>query len=73
MEEKWSNPPLWPQRLLRYLCSEKHFEILQGDLLELYEYRLQAKGTRMAKLHFIKDTFAEYNPDRSFDGTFFRR
>lgn len=62
MSRNWSNPPQWPQRLLKWLCSEEHFEILQGDLLELYEHRLKNKGKRKAHLHFIKDTFDMVRP-----------
>jgi len=62
MSRNWSNPPRWPQRLLQWLCSEEHFEILQGDLFELYEYRLIKKGKTKAKLHFIKDSFDMLRP-----------
>ncbi len=62
MSRNWSNPPQWPQRLLKWLCSEEHFEILQGDLFELYEYRLLKKGKAKAKLHFIKDTLDMIRP-----------
>lgn len=62
MKEEWSNPPKWPDRILKSLCAEEHFEILQGDLLELYEHRLQNKGKQKARLHYIKDTFDMLRP-----------
>lgn len=62
MKEEWSNPPKWADRMLGWFCSEEHFEILQGDLHELYEYRLEQKGKLMAKLHYIKDAFDMLRP-----------
>lgn len=62
MKEEWSDPPKWPNRILRWFCTEEHLDILQGDLLELYEYRLQDKGKRKARLHYIKDSFDMLRP-----------
>ncbi|GAB5526413.1 MAG: ABC transporter permease [Roseivirga sp.] len=62
MKEEWSNPPKWPGRMLGWFCSEEHLEILQGDLYELYEYRLEHKGKFLARLHYIKDAFDMLRP-----------
>lgn len=62
MEEEWSNPPKWADRMLQWFCSEEHLEILQGDLYELYEYRLEQKGKVRAQLHYIKDAFDMLRP-----------
>lgn len=48
--------------MLGWFCSEEHLEILQGDLHELYEYRLEQKGKLIAKLHYIKDAFDMLRP-----------
>ena len=55
-------PPGWPLRLLEGLCSDKHLEILLGDLEELYEYRYEQKGKRWARFHFIKDALGMLRP-----------
>ncbi len=62
MKEEWSHPPKWPDRILKWFCSEEHLEILQGDLQELYEYRLATKGRRKARLYYIKDSFDMLRP-----------
>ncbi len=56
------NPPRWADRMLEWFCSEEHLEILQGDLHELYEYRLEQKGKYRARLHYIKDAFDMLRP-----------
>ncbi len=40
----------WPLVLLRWLVGEDQSEILEGDVLELYEERKQQKGPRVAAL-----------------------
>ena len=62
MEEEWSNPPKWAERMLSWFCSEKHLDILLGDLYELYEYRLETKGKFWARLHYTKDAFDMLRP-----------
>ncbi len=55
-------PPRWADRMLEWLCSEEHLEILQGDLHELYEYRVEQKGKHLANLHYVKDAFDMLRP-----------
>lgn len=62
MEEEWSSPPKWAERMLSWFCSEKHLDILLGDLYELYEYRLETKGKFWARLHYAKDAFDMLRP-----------
>lgn len=62
MKENWSDPPKWPNRILKWFCSEEHLDVLEGDLLELYEYRFEKKGKRKARLHYIKDSFDMLRP-----------
>ena len=56
------HPPRWTSRLLKWFCSEEHVEILQGDLDELYEHRLEQKGKVRARMHYFKDTLDMLRP-----------
>lgn len=62
MKEEGSSPPKWADRMLGWFCSEEHLEILQGDLYELYEYRLEERGEFLARLHYVKDAFDMLRP-----------
>lgn len=55
MKQQEHQPPKWADRLLEWFCKEEHLEILQGDLYELFQYRLEKYGQRKANLHYIKD------------------
>lgn len=55
-------PPKWADRLLEWFCSEEQIEILQGDLHELYGWRLAEKGIWLAKLFYIKDVLDMLRP-----------
>jgi putative ABC transport system permease protein len=55
-------PPRWPDRFLRWYCSEKVLETLQGDLYELYQKRLAEKGKLIADLKFVLDVLSACRP-----------
>ncbi|MCE7993516.1 MAG: FtsX-like permease family protein [Roseivirga sp.] len=55
-------PPKWADRFLEWFCSEEQIEILQGDLYELYEWRIAEKGIWRAKLCYIKDVLDMLRP-----------
>ncbi len=48
--------------MIQWLCAEEHIEILLGDLYELFEYRVEAKGRVRARLLYIKDAFDMLRP-----------
>lgn len=46
--------PKWPDKLMAFLCSDEHLEILRGDVRELYEERLQSQKKKwIADLFYI--------------------
>ncbi|MCE7993517.1 MAG: FtsX-like permease family protein [Roseivirga sp.] len=55
-------PPKWADRLLEWFCSEEQIEILQGDLHELFEWRVEEMGIWLARLHYIKDVVDMLRP-----------
>jgi ABC-type antimicrobial peptide transport system permease subunit len=55
-------PPRWADRLLESFCSEDQLEILQGDIHELYAYRLTKMSRFNANLHYIKDVLDMLRP-----------
>ncbi|SNS70752.1 putative ABC transport system permease protein [Ekhidna lutea] len=57
-----SNPPKLAQKILRWFCSEKVLEFLQGDLEELYHLRLERNGRLKAALHYFLDVFSAVRP-----------
>ncbi len=48
-------PPKLFLRFFRWYCHPKLIDYIEGDLLEVYERRLEKSGKRNADLHFIKD------------------
>ncbi|HZY81342.1 MAG TPA: ABC transporter permease [Cyclobacteriaceae bacterium] len=56
------NPPRWPDRFLRWFCSEEVLETLQGDLYELYGKRLAKSGKFIADLFFMFDVISACRP-----------
>ena len=56
------HPPRWANRLLKWFCSDEQIEILQGDLYELYEWRLTEKGRFIARLCYAKDVLDMLRP-----------
>src|SRR5215510_15102251 len=55
-------PPRWADRLLELFCSEDQLEIIQGDIHELYAYRLTKMSRFRADLHYIKDVLDMLRP-----------
>lgn len=47
------NPPKWADRFLNWYCHPELLEEIQGDLHELYHYRVGRFGKRYAKLIFM--------------------
>lgn len=50
-----SNPPRLASWLLRWQCVPTQLEALEGDLLELYERRLRARGPGHANARYWRD------------------
>lgn len=48
-------PPPFGTRLLRWIYDDALFEEIHGDLLELYETRLESSGRVAASVHYMKD------------------
>ena len=59
---KDQDPPRWPDRFLRWFCSEDVLETLQGDLYELYRKRLAKRGKFIADLFFTFDVISACRP-----------
>jgi putative ABC transport system permease protein len=55
-------PPRWADRFLEWFCTEKQLEILQGDIHELFAYRLKKYGRFRAQLLYIKDVLDYLRP-----------
>jgi len=49
------NPPQWADRFLMFFCNPKLLEQLQGDVYELFYWRLDEKGYKKAKWSFVWD------------------
>ncbi|MBT1701336.1 hypothetical protein KK083_30870 [Fulvivirgaceae bacterium PWU4] len=47
------DPPKWADGFLRWYCHPELLEDIQGDLYELYCYRLQRYGRRYADVKFV--------------------
>lgn len=55
-------PPFWADKFLEWFCSSDQIEILQGDLHELFAWRVSKKGPVMARLFYIKDVLDMLRP-----------
>lgn len=53
--KKVQSPPRWADRLLEFYCNPKLLEQIQGDVHELYYWRLHEKGEKHAKKAFWWD------------------
>ncbi|MDN5203753.1 ABC transporter permease [Fulvivirgaceae bacterium BMA10] len=49
------NPPKWADRFLNWYCRKDLLEEIQGDVHELFFYRLEHNGYRVAKTRFVWD------------------
>ncbi len=55
MSSNSNRPPKWADRFLALFCNPKLLEQLQGDVHELFYWRLEDKGFRRAKWSFVWD------------------
>lgn len=55
-------PPKWPDRFLEWFCDPELFEYIQGDIYEIFEERLEKKGSRYASWAFCWDVFRFFRP-----------
>ncbi|MBO3697809.1 ABC transporter permease [Roseivirga sp. E12] len=55
MNSKEPQPPKWADRFLSWYCNPKLLEQIQGDVHELFYWRLEEKGPRKAKRSFAWD------------------
>jgi ABC-type antimicrobial peptide transport system permease subunit len=53
--ENISSPPKWADRFLEWYCNPKILEQIQGDVHELYHWRVEKKGNKNANTAFIWD------------------
>lgn len=56
------HPPKWADQFLRWYCRPELTEDLQGDLYEMFDRNVQAKGVKRAKLIYIIDVFKFFRP-----------
>ncbi|MEL6853391.1 MAG: ABC transporter permease, partial [Bacteroidota bacterium] len=54
-------PPRWASRFLHWFCKPEELDILEGDLLELFDKRLE-QGKQHARLHYVRDVFSLFRP-----------
>ena len=57
------DPPKWPDRILKWFCSEYYYDEVQGDLHEWFYLRVEEQGFRKAKLLYPLDVIRYF---RSF-------
>ncbi len=62
MAESEIKPPRIADRILRWFCSGHVLEFLQGDLYELYAYRLVKYGKVRAGFHYFFDVLSACRP-----------
>ncbi|MFT7421426.1 MAG: putative ABC transport system permease protein [Arcticibacterium sp.] len=54
-EEEQPKPPRWADRFLEWFCNPKLLEQIQGDIYELFYWRLEQKGKNKAVRAFAWD------------------
>ncbi len=54
--------PRWPLRFLKKICSEEQLEVLYGDMLEIFEGRIESIGYWRALFLFFRDAFSLLRP-----------
>ncbi|HMJ69717.1 MAG TPA: ABC transporter permease [Cyclobacteriaceae bacterium] len=64
------SPPRFALRFLRWFCRRDLAAYIEGDLMELYNERLQATGHKSANLRFVFDVLLLFRPSmiQSADG-----
>ncbi len=55
MNKEVSKPPRWADRFLSWYCNPKLLEQIQGDVHELFYWRLEEKGLQKARRSFAWD------------------
>lgn len=61
-------PPRLPRAILRRLVSPARFEEIEGDLLELFESRVEASGPWQARIRYWHDAFTVFTHIRGSTG-----
>lgn len=66
------NPPQLFLKFFRWFCHPKLVRPIEGDLMELYDERIEEMGKRKADLKFIKDVLLLFRKDiiKPSDGTY---
>lgn len=54
-------PPKYPLRFLRWFCREDYIDEIEGDLLELFEKRVE-KSPKKARRRFVWDVLKSFRP-----------
>lgn len=57
------NPPKLILQFFRWFCHPELRQPIEGDLMELYDERLNEVGKRKADLYFTKDVFLLFRPN----------
>src|SRR6187402_770139 len=57
------SPPNLPLRFFRWYCHPKLLDMIEGDLLEVYERRTRETGKRKADVRFIIDVLLLFRPE----------
>jgi ABC-type antimicrobial peptide transport system permease subunit len=55
-------PPTLPLRFFRWYCHPKLLDHIEGDLIEVYQQRLNKVGKRKADLKFVGDVLLLFRP-----------
>ncbi len=55
-----NRPPVWADRILNLICSDKYIDELQGDLYELYHRNSKLFGPKKANWKFIIGVFTAF-------------
>jgi putative ABC transport system permease protein len=58
-------PPRFARQLLQWFCHAEFIEEVEGDLYELFQYRVEHSGPRAAKLGYLRDVLNSINRYRS--------
>ena len=53
--ELYKNPPSWALRLLQSICPSDLIEEIEGDLYEAFQWRIEKKGIKYARRHYITE------------------
>lgn len=55
-------PPRWALQFFRWYCHQNFVEDIEGDLLEKFEKRIEAKGVKYARQKFCLDIILLFRP-----------